>query len=744
MKKLVLIITIFIIFLFAYTLPCYAFGWGEIAGDAGHFLSTGENVGGNLIPVSATRGMVEGLANILTTIGAVIILIGLLIIGLKYMMSTPEEAAKLKTKLIGLAIAGIIILGAYGIWKLTGSFFMSMTGESSSSSLSSGASSGGSSRGGSGGGGSPQNQTVSNNQVGQGNDEPKTNNPKPDTGKATIVDKNVTLTSGSDKQIQVKYENQTNTNIDNNITYTSDNPSIATVDNSGKITGVGSGQTIIRAKMRDGTETEISVTVNEKEKNIGGIYTSKFTIEDEGTYKGTTIDYWVYVPDIELVGTYQDIPLIVYLHGKYEGSSLEAVASNSLPKYISNENTLPNAIVVAPRYPEAAKNGWTMPSAEVVATVKHMLQEGNEKGFKIDTNRISITGYSLGAASALQTIRSYPGMFYRAVLVSPQDYPKTDIKCDTRIYFESSDSKKYRESWQAYYKNGQLPSNVSLEIPSKLSAHSQIPEIYLPSTSDSVEWLTGNIQKQDEPHSQPKLEGYYNGWTKIGGNECYVYIPHIDDVDTYENIPLIIAHHGWVDLDKMTDENVENMSIAKYLKNGTSSPNAIVIVIKGNDVNKETTKQIIENVKASKIDGINVPYSINTNKISITGFSYGARNAFDTLMLLKDENIFSAALILSNPYLKKEWQQMSYLGEPPCPIKFYWDIDTYQTGTNKEYGNKSMADAYAKKYPDLVQSYAVDSAKSHVQTLDKYIENNGELVNWLISQEKATANNQNI
>ena len=38
----------------------------------------------------------DGVGTILTTIGAVIVLVGILVIGIQYMMATPEEAAKLK------------------------------------------------------------------------------------------------------------------------------------------------------------------------------------------------------------------------------------------------------------------------------------------------------------------------------------------------------------------------------------------------------------------------------------------------------------------------------------------------------------------------------------------------------------------------------------------------------------------------------------------------------------------------
>ena len=69
----------------------------------------------------------DGVGTILTTIGAVIVLVGILVIGIQYMMATPEEAAKLKVKLVGLVVAGVVILGAWGIWNLTLTFLAGIT-----------------------------------------------------------------------------------------------------------------------------------------------------------------------------------------------------------------------------------------------------------------------------------------------------------------------------------------------------------------------------------------------------------------------------------------------------------------------------------------------------------------------------------------------------------------------------------------------------------------------------------------
>lgn len=129
MKQLMKMISVFMLVMICLSVPSYAnatLDWSTIQQEANDFLSKGE-AGKNLIKTENTANLVEGLASILTTIGVTIVLAGLLIMGIKYMTATPEEAAKLKTKLVGLAVAGIVIMGAYGIWKLVGTFLFNMT-----------------------------------------------------------------------------------------------------------------------------------------------------------------------------------------------------------------------------------------------------------------------------------------------------------------------------------------------------------------------------------------------------------------------------------------------------------------------------------------------------------------------------------------------------------------------------------------------------------------------------------------
>lgn len=65
------------------------------------------------------------IANILTVIGIIVLVGAAMIMGIKYMFASPEAAAKLKQQLIGLLVAGVVVLGATAIWKLVYSILSS-------------------------------------------------------------------------------------------------------------------------------------------------------------------------------------------------------------------------------------------------------------------------------------------------------------------------------------------------------------------------------------------------------------------------------------------------------------------------------------------------------------------------------------------------------------------------------------------------------------------------------------------
>ena len=120
-KKVLLAELLFFVFCFAFTPKIYAASWDEIKTQADSFVAHGSE---NNVSFGKDVGKsINSVAQILTTIGLAIIMVGLLIIGIRYMMASPEEAAKLKGQLVGLVVSGIVIFGAYSIWALVVNFF---------------------------------------------------------------------------------------------------------------------------------------------------------------------------------------------------------------------------------------------------------------------------------------------------------------------------------------------------------------------------------------------------------------------------------------------------------------------------------------------------------------------------------------------------------------------------------------------------------------------------------------------
>lgn len=79
----------------------------KAAEDAGHM---------NDVITSVTDNF-TGLGQILTVVGAGVLVAVISFMGIKYLISPPDKQAELKNRLIYVAVAGVVIFGAYGIWS---------------------------------------------------------------------------------------------------------------------------------------------------------------------------------------------------------------------------------------------------------------------------------------------------------------------------------------------------------------------------------------------------------------------------------------------------------------------------------------------------------------------------------------------------------------------------------------------------------------------------------------------------
>ncbi len=89
----------------------------NLEGQARNFVSTGKSSAGS-VNIDEPLSELEGFGQILTTVGAGILVAVTAYMGIKYITATPETQGKLKQQLIGLVVAAFVIFGSYSIWKI--------------------------------------------------------------------------------------------------------------------------------------------------------------------------------------------------------------------------------------------------------------------------------------------------------------------------------------------------------------------------------------------------------------------------------------------------------------------------------------------------------------------------------------------------------------------------------------------------------------------------------------------------
>jgi len=129
------------------------------------------------------------------------------------------------------------------------------------------------------------------------------------------------------------------------------------------------------------------------------------------TFQSTTLPYYIFVPaayDPQI-----HYPLVLCLHGAGErGDDASAVKKNSMATVWvrdSNQIRWPCFIVV----PQCPINGW-WPTSNIILTVNDILDSLLNK-FSIDTNRVYITGLSMGGYATWDLVARFPNKFAAAV-----------------------------------------------------------------------------------------------------------------------------------------------------------------------------------------------------------------------------------------------------------------------------------------------------------------------------------------
>lgn len=155
------------------------------------------------------------------------------------------------------------------------------------------------------------------------------------------------------------------------------------------------------------------------------------------------LKYILYKPSDE-----SNLPLVVVLHGSGEiGSSLSKLKKREPYISLNNGRCKPNACVMMPQLP---KKNWIYWKSTLYKLIFQVARDN-----KCNTDRIMITGHSLGANGTMDFLLAFPHFFSAAAVLSPcKDYgDKLKELVDIPIWFlhgeKEHNYKKYAQQMEA-------------------------------------------------------------------------------------------------------------------------------------------------------------------------------------------------------------------------------------------------------------------------------------------------------
>lgn len=103
-------------FISIFTYNVQALTYQEMMTQSQTFINEGKGKASSVDINKITAEFVP-LGQILTMIGAGVMVAVTTYMGIKYLTAGPEAQGKLKQQLIGVIVSGVVIFGAYGIWS---------------------------------------------------------------------------------------------------------------------------------------------------------------------------------------------------------------------------------------------------------------------------------------------------------------------------------------------------------------------------------------------------------------------------------------------------------------------------------------------------------------------------------------------------------------------------------------------------------------------------------------------------
>ena len=223
----------------------------------------------------------------------------------------------------------------------------------------------------------------------------------------------------------------------------------------------------------------------------------RFMMPSGGSLSTPKMAYWVYAPfDVK-----PGLPLVVYLHSTH-GMNNWALnpAERGLPSLVLDGTVpYPECIILVPQHPGTYDDEWE----PVIQSVKRCVEKVIED-YQVDTSRIAVTGYSLGAIGIWDLVNAMPGTFSRLLCVdgrirklsqNPELFEGCAVKVYTANHDETVNNVTCYRFVSALNERGMEASVIPLE-----TTHGEIPKlVYGDESVQEWLWIISAVVRDSDP-----------------------------------------------------------------------------------------------------------------------------------------------------------------------------------------------------------------------------------------------------
>ncbi len=450
----------------------------------------------------------------------------------------------------------------------------------------------------------------------------------------------------------------------------------------------------------------------------------------EQEYNG--MKYYQIIPDDPV----ENMPLIVFLHGDGESKNFKSVGSLPITKYVESKKAYQAGkfVFIAPHQ---SKYSWN--SDGTVKTLMALIEKVS-KDYKIDKNRIILTGMSRGGIGTWYIANKYPNYFAAIVPMSGSSSINGNNFVNTPVWaIAGSAESNYITNMKANVNkvNKAAGKNIAKMEIVKGATHSTIQQSY--KRLELFQWMlaqgkkqaannnanndTNNNTNNNSDNSSNNSSNPINvapGMTVQNSNGMN-FVQIIPDNPT-ENMPLIVFLHGSGEIGNVN--GVKNLPITTYVSSKQAYAAGKFLFIAPVLNGGHWTDSGSANATMNIIEEVANKYKVDKGRIILTGMSRGGHGVWYLGATHPDK--FAAIVPMSgifgiNPANLKDMPIWAICGTSGELEEYFRPVMTNLVNQIKAAGNKNV-------------KLEVIQGATH-NTIQGYYKR-PELFKWMLEQKK--------